>query len=239
MQDVDEITEPQRIPLAIWRNDVTDTYKRVESSAQDSAEEVTSRHGVLKAPSAPHIAATSFAGTIPAQASRKEPAHFRPTIEAAGRDVDETIAQSSIPVTLWRGDRTRTAENTRSFGCDNTGNVVSHEGAPTVSSISRPSNLTDTAPGPVNPKANTNFVPIMQAAGLEIEDAAKTDASPTTLVSPRRDDKRRISEHADESKRDVRAFRGPWHSDFKFMIYRMPVKLLCAMERSELRLHLT
>jgi hypothetical protein len=35
MQDVDEITAPQRVSLALWRNDVTDTHKRVESSAQD------------------------------------------------------------------------------------------------------------------------------------------------------------------------------------------------------------
>lgn len=79
----------------------------------------------------------------------------------------------------------------------------------------------------------------MQAARLEIEDAAKTDASLTTLVSPRHEDRRRIKYHADESKRDVRGFRGPWCSVYKLMIYRMPVKLLCAMERSALCLHLT
>ena len=67
-----------------------------------------------------------------------------------------------------------------------------HEGAPTVSSVSRPSNLTDAA---------TALEPVIQAAGLEIEDVPMNDAS----VSPRRDDRRRTNEHVDESARYVRA----------------------------------
>jgi hypothetical protein len=71
-----------------------------------------------------------------------------------------------------------------------------HEGAPKVSSVSRPSNLTD---------ATAALEPVIQVAGLEIEDVPMTDASRITLVSPRRDDRRRTNEHVDESVQYVRA----------------------------------
>ena len=136
IEDVDEVIVPQRTPLALWCNDVTGTQKRVENTFQNvrvlrdplhsiskfntlqSAVEVTSCHGALTASSASHITAEAFAGTTPMQISRKEHARFQPTNQGTERDVDETIAPSSIPATLWRGDRTRIAEHTRSFGRD-------------------------------------------------------------------------------------------------------------------------